>query len=67
MKWPTLRPNDPPADVTLLLEGTYPMVRGGVASWVEQMIRGLPHRRFAIVLDGDITIPDRGEGSAGVV
>ena len=52
MKWPTLRPNDPPADVTLLLEGTYPMVRGGVASWVEQMIRGLPHRRFAIVFMG---------------
>lgn len=52
MKWPTLKPNDPPADVTLLLEGTYPMVRGGVASWVEQLLRGLPDRRFAIVFLG---------------
>lgn len=28
MSWPTLNQRDAPADVTLLLEGTYPMVRG---------------------------------------
>lgn len=52
MKWPTLKPNDKPADITLLLEGTYPMMRGGVAGWVEQLIRGLPHRTFAIIFLG---------------
>ncbi len=42
------------ADITLLLEGTYPYVRGGVSSWVHQIIRGLPELRFALVfLGGD--------------
>lgn len=41
MSWPTLKQHDAPADVTLLLEGTYPMVRGGVSAWVDQLIRGL--------------------------
>lgn len=52
MSWPTLTPRDPPADVTLLLEGTYPMVRGGVSAWVDQLIRGLPQLRFALVFLG---------------
>lgn len=42
MHYPRLTKNDPPADVVLLLEGTYPMVQGGVAGWVEQLIKGLP-------------------------
>ena len=29
------------ADVTLLLEGTYPYVAGGVASWVDQVLAAL--------------------------
>ena len=37
------------ADVTLLLEGTYPYVSGGVSSWVHQMIASYPDRRFALM------------------
>ncbi|WP_043202709.1 GT4 family glycosyltransferase PelF [Paraburkholderia acidipaludis] len=40
------------ADVCLLLEGTFPYVRGGVSSWVNEMIRAYPQRRFAIVFIG---------------
>jgi glycosyltransferase involved in cell wall biosynthesis len=40
------------ADVTLLLEGTYPYVRGGVSSWVHELITGLPELRFALVFLG---------------
>lgn len=50
--WPTLGRRDAPADIILLLEGTYPMVRGGVAGWVDQLIRGLPTLRFAVVFLG---------------
>lgn len=50
--WPTLRRRARPADIILLLEGTYPMVRGGVAGWVDQLIRGLPDLRFALVFLG---------------
>ncbi len=38
--------------VCLLLEGTYPYVRGGVSSWVHQIILGLPEIRFDIVFIG---------------
>lgn len=42
------------ADIALLLEGTYPFIRGGVSSWVHQMINGLPEYRFALIfLGGD--------------
>ncbi|MDQ3059342.1 MAG: GT4 family glycosyltransferase PelF [Pseudomonadota bacterium] len=40
------------ADITLLLEGSYPFVRGGVSSWVHQLIEGLPEFRFALVYLG---------------
>ncbi|ABE30009.1 glycosyl transferases group 1 family protein [Paraburkholderia xenovorans LB400] len=40
------------ADVCLLLEGTFPFVRGGVSSWVNEMIRSYPEIRFAIVFIG---------------
>jgi glycosyltransferase involved in cell wall biosynthesis len=40
------------ADVCLLLEGTYPFVRGGVSAWVHQLIVGLPNLRFSIVFIG---------------
>ncbi|WP_206370192.1 GT4 family glycosyltransferase PelF [Solimonas marina] len=39
-------------DVMLLLEGTYPYVHGGVSSWVQQLIRGLPSLRFGVVFLG---------------
>ncbi|NQD37312.1 GT4 family glycosyltransferase PelF [Permianibacter sp. IMCC34836] len=40
------------ADIALLLEGTYPYVRGGVSSWVHQIISGLPEFRFAVIFVG---------------
>jgi glycosyltransferase involved in cell wall biosynthesis len=40
------------ADVTFLLEGTYPYVSGGVSSWVHEIILGLPELRFAVVFLG---------------
>ena len=43
-------------DVCLVLEGTYPYVRGGVSSWVHDLIRSLPDLRFALVHIG----PERG-------
>ena len=36
------------ADVTLILEGTYPYVAGGVSSWVHQILNSYPDRRFAL-------------------
>src|SRR5258706_16219879 len=46
----------PPVDVCLVLEGTYPYVRGGVSSWVHDLIRGLPDLRVGLVHIG----PERG-------
>lgn len=43
---------EPVADIALLLEGTYPYVRGGVSSWVHQIIAGLPHLKFAVIFVG---------------
>lgn len=40
------------ADILLVLEGTYPYVRGGVSSWVHQMISGLPELTFELVFLG---------------
>lgn len=39
-------------DIILLLEGTYPYIKGGVSSWVHEIIRGLGHFRFGIVFLG---------------
>ncbi|MEM9489035.1 MAG: GT4 family glycosyltransferase PelF [Myxococcota bacterium] len=40
------------ADVCLLLEGTYPYVRGGVSSWVHQIITKLPELTFSLIFLG---------------
>lgn len=40
------------ADIGLLLEGTFPYVSGGVSSWVNQIILGLPELSFAICFLG---------------
>ncbi len=40
------------ANICLLLEGTYPYVRGGVSSWVRQLIEGMPQLQFSIVFLG---------------
>ena len=40
------------AEVALLVEGTYPFVRGGVSSWVHRLIESLPDTAFSIVFLG---------------
>ncbi|WP_261887424.1 DUF3492 domain-containing protein [Vibrio aerogenes] len=47
------------ADVILVLEGTYPYVRGGVSSWVHQLIHGLPSVTFELVFLGGRIQPVR--------
>ncbi len=44
-----VRPGAGPADVCLLLEGTYPYVSGGVSTWVNDLIRAQSHLRFHCV------------------
>lgn len=39
-------------DILLILEGTYPYVRGGVSKWVEQLIQGSPEYTFGIIFLG---------------
>lgn len=39
-------------DVALLLEETYPFVRGPVASWVHRLIEAMPDNRFAVAFLG---------------
>ncbi|MCS7101670.1 MAG: GT4 family glycosyltransferase PelF [Burkholderiaceae bacterium] len=39
-------------DVLLLLEGTFPYVSGGVSSWVNQLMRGLPEITFGGIFLG---------------
>ena len=39
----------PPADVCLLLEGTYPYVAGGVSSWVHDLLSAHPGLVFDVV------------------
>lgn len=39
-------------DITLILEGTYPYVRGGVSSWVHQLIQGMSDYHFYLVFIG---------------
>lgn len=43
---------DVTADVCLLLEGTFPYVRGGVSTWVKQIIEGMPELTFSIIFLG---------------
>ncbi len=40
------------ADICLILEGTYPYIRGGVSSWVHQIINGFPKYQFALLFIG---------------
>ncbi|WP_426958255.1 GT4 family glycosyltransferase PelF [Muricoccus radiodurans] len=45
----TVRDAEPPADVGLVLEGTYPYVAGGVSSWVHDLLRAHPDLTFDII------------------
>ncbi|USE39186.1 GT4 family glycosyltransferase PelF [Endozoicomonas sp. SCSIO W0465] len=44
--------NQQTVDVLFLLEGTYPFVRGGVSSWIHEMIKASPEIRFGIMFIG---------------
>jgi glycosyltransferase involved in cell wall biosynthesis len=39
-------------DIAMLVEGTYPYVRGGVSSWIHQVITGLPEFSFSLIFLG---------------
>jgi glycosyltransferase involved in cell wall biosynthesis len=39
----------PPADVCLVLEGTYPYVAGGVSAWAHDLIKAQSHLRFVLL------------------
>jgi polysaccharide biosynthesis protein PelF len=36
------------ADICLILEGTYPYRTGGVATWTDKLVRGLPEYSFSV-------------------
>lgn len=36
-------------DIAMLNEGTYPVVKGGVSTWADQLIRHLPEHRWHVV------------------
>lgn len=38
-----------PVEVTLLTEGTYPYVHGGVSVWCDQLVQGMPDVRFHVL------------------
>ena len=44
--------NSDRVDICLLLEGTWPYVRGGVSTWVHQILTALPDLRFSVVYLG---------------
>ena len=39
-------------DIMILGEGTYPYIRGGVSSWIHQLLVGLPELTFGIIFLG---------------
>jgi glycosyltransferase involved in cell wall biosynthesis len=45
----TVGPHARPLRVALVAEGCYPYVTGGVSTWCEQLVRGLPDHEFEVV------------------
>jgi len=41
-----------PIDVLFIVEGTYPFIRGGVSTWVHQLITGMPDINFGVLFLG---------------
>ncbi|MCX8084616.1 MAG: GT4 family glycosyltransferase PelF [Calditerrivibrio sp.] len=39
-------------DIVILAEGTFPYIKGGVSSWIYQLITGLPEFKFGIIFIG---------------
>ena len=40
----------PPVDICLIVEGSYPYIKGGVASWIHQILENYPDFTFDIVV-----------------
>lgn len=49
---PLIYPKSDHADICLILEGTYPFVKGGVANWIYELIKGFPQYTFAAIFLG---------------
>lgn len=47
-------------DVLIIAEGTYPYIRGGVSTWIHDLINGLPEINFGVVFLGS-RVEDYGE------
>lgn len=45
-------PKSDHADICLILEGTYPFVKGGVSNWIYELIKGFPQYTFAAIFLG---------------
>ena len=45
-------PKSDSVDIMLFSEGTYPYVKGGVSSWILQLIKGLPQYKFGVCFIG---------------
>jgi polysaccharide biosynthesis protein PelF len=50
--WETSTSASESVDVGLLVEGTYPYVRGGVANWIHRLIESMPDTTFCVALIG---------------
>ena len=48
-------------DIIIFSEGTYPYVKGGVSSWIQQLINGRPEIKFGICFIGALSTNDKGE------
>ena len=51
-------PTSESVDIMLFSEGTYPYVKGGVSSWVLQLIKGLPQYSFGVCFIGAQEVVD---------
>lgn len=51
--------SDHTADICVVIEATYPYLRGGVSSWLHGLISNLPERTFAVVHLGALPVPER--------
>ena len=51
-------PKSDSVDIMLFSEGTYPYVKGGVSSWLLQLIKGLPNYTFGVCFVGAQRIVD---------
>ena len=39
-----------PADICIICEGSYPYIRGGVSSWIHQILQNYPDLTFDVVV-----------------